>query len=44
MQGPGITKAVNKHTFDHYGLLAGIEDHFAVRRLGHAVGIDPLPI
>lgn len=44
MQGPGIVKAVNNTTFTHYSLLAGLEDHFDVRRLGHAVGITPLPI
>jgi phosphatidylinositol-3-phosphatase len=44
MQGPGIHKASNNANFNHYSLLAGLEDHFAVRRLGNAVGISPLPI
>ncbi|MDP9329095.1 MAG: alkaline phosphatase family protein [Actinomycetota bacterium] len=44
MQGPGIDQGVNRDTFNHYSLLAGLEDHFAVSRLGHAVGITPLPI
>lgn len=44
MRGPGIVKAVKTATFNHYSLLAGLEDHFSVGRLGHAVGIGPLPI
>ena len=30
--------------YNHYSLLAGLEDYFTVSRLGHAVGITPLPI
>jgi hypothetical protein len=43
--GPGITSGGRSHAaFDHFGLLAGIEDHFGLRRLHHAKGARPLPL
>jgi hypothetical protein len=42
--GPGIAPAVNGATYDHYSLLAGLEDRFGLARLGHAASARPLPI
>jgi hypothetical protein len=43
--GPGAKPGSRNATaFDHYSLLAGIEDHFGLARLGAAAGAKPLPI
>jgi phosphatidylinositol-3-phosphatase len=42
--GPGITSSVNTTTYNHYSLLAGLEDRFAVPRLANAATANPLPI
>jgi hypothetical protein len=42
--GPGITPSVNNNTYTHYGVLAALEDHFGLSRIGSAVGAVPLPI
>jgi phosphatidylinositol-3-phosphatase len=45
MVGPGVARgARNSHRFKHYGLLAGLEDWFGVRRLHAAVTARRLPI
>jgi len=44
VRGPGVTRGVRTAFFDHFSLLAGLEDHFGVGRLGRARGIAPLPI
>jgi phosphatidylinositol-3-phosphatase len=43
--GPGVAAgdAVG-HAYDHYSLLAALEDRFGVRRLGKARSAEPLPI
>ncbi len=43
--GPGIAAGVEdgRH-YSHYGLLAGLERYFGLRRLRHARGVRPLPI
>ncbi|MGZ4154992.1 MAG: hypothetical protein ACXVQ0_10985, partial [Actinomycetota bacterium] len=43
--GPGVTAGGTvAHAYDHYSLLAALEDRFGVRRLGNARSADPLPI
>jgi phosphatidylinositol-3-phosphatase len=43
--GPGITAGDTvAHAYDHYSLLAALEDRLGVRRLGNARPADPLPI
>ncbi|MGZ4136238.1 MAG: alkaline phosphatase family protein [Actinomycetota bacterium] len=43
--GAGITAGDTVgHAYDHYSLLAALEDRFGVRRLGNARSADPLPI
>jgi hypothetical protein len=43
--GPGVTRGASVgHVYDHYSLLAGLEDRFGVRRLGRARSAAPLPI
>jgi phosphatidylinositol-3-phosphatase len=43
--GPGVTAGARvRHVYDHYSLLAGLEDRFGVRRLGRARSAAPLPI
>jgi len=45
IQGPGTAAGQTDATYyDHYNLLAGLEDNFGVDRLGNAVGATPLPI
>jgi phosphatidylinositol-3-phosphatase len=42
--GPSIGTSVDATAYDHYSLLAGLEDRFGVPRLRNAVGAIPLPI
>ncbi len=43
--GPGIPAGVvDSASYNHYSLLAGLEDYIGARRLGNAVGAVPLPI
>jgi hypothetical protein len=43
--GRGITAATtNASTFTHYGLLAGLEKHFHLKRLGEAAEARPFPL
>jgi phosphatidylinositol-3-phosphatase len=42
--GEGVPIAVDSARYDHYSLLAGIEDAFGLNRLGNAAGAKPLPI
>jgi phosphatidylinositol-3-phosphatase len=43
--GPGIPRgSVDRTAFDHYSLLAGIEDRFGLVRLGAARTARPLPL
>ncbi len=42
--GAGIAQSVDRTTFNHYSLLAGIEDRFGLPRLRNAAGADPVPI
>jgi hypothetical protein len=42
--GPGITPSARATRYDHYSLLAGLEDHFGLPRLGAAQAATPLPI
>ena len=42
--GAGITPSVNGTTFNHYSLLAGLEDRFGVARLRNAAQATPLPV
>lgn len=43
--GPGVPSGrTNNTSFTHYSLLAGLEDHFGLKRLGNAVGKTPLPL
>jgi hypothetical protein len=42
--GAGITPSVNGTTFNHYSLLAGLEDRFGVARLRNAAQAMPLPV
>jgi phosphatidylinositol-3-phosphatase len=42
--GAGISPSVNATTFNHYNLLAGLEDRFGVARLRNAAQASPLPI
>lgn len=45
MVGPGVTAGSRDNTaYNHYGLLAGIEDHFGLSRLANAVGATAVPI
>jgi hypothetical protein len=45
VSGPGVEAgAKNRRAFDHFGLLAGIEDWFGVNRLHHAKTHRPLPL
>jgi hypothetical protein len=45
VSGPGVEAgSKNGKAFDHYGLLAGLEDWFGVRRLHHARTHSPLPL
>jgi hypothetical protein len=45
VSGPDVTASVrDRHKYDHYGLLAGIEDWFGVRRLHGATTHRPLPL
>jgi hypothetical protein len=39
---PGRAGAVGDHAYDHYSLLAAIEDRLGLPRLGRAAGADPL--
>ena len=43
-RGPGIGHAVRRAGFTHYGLLAGIERHFGLRRLRRAATARPVPL
>jgi hypothetical protein len=44
-RGPGIGQGVRRRAaFTHYGLLAGIERHFGLRRLGRAATARPVPL
>jgi acid phosphatase len=42
--GPGIAPSTTATRYDHYSLLAGLEDHFGLPRLGAAQTSVPLPI
>jgi hypothetical protein len=42
--GPGIAPSVNSVTYNHYSLLAGLENRFGVPRLPNAATATPLPI
>jgi acid phosphatase len=42
--GRGIRAATKGSRFTHYGLLAGLENHFHLRRLGEARRARPLPL
>jgi hypothetical protein len=42
--GPGIRASVDATTYNHYSLLAGVEDWFGVGHLRNAIGADPVPI
>ena len=42
--GAGVPTATDAARYDHYSLLAGIEDALGLPRLGHAAGATPLPI
>ncbi len=43
--GPDVRRGGRlRGAFDHYSLLAGIEDAFGLPRLRHARGADPLPL
>ncbi len=43
--GPGIPAGgTQTGAFDHYGLLAALEDRFDLARLGHAAGAAPIPL
>ena len=42
--GAGISPSVNGTTFNHYSLLAGLEDRFGVARLRNAAQATPLPV
>ncbi len=42
--GAGIPRSVDAATYNHYDLLAGLEDRFGVSRLRNAAGEIPLPI
>ena len=44
VRGPGIGHAVRRAAFTHYGLLAGIERHFGLRRLRRAATARPVPL
>ena len=45
VSGPGVEAgAKDPRSYDHYGLLAGIEDWFGVRHLHHAKTHRPLPL
>jgi hypothetical protein len=45
VSGPGVEAgAKDKRAYDHYGLLAGLEDWFGVHRLHHAKTHRPLPL
>jgi phosphatidylinositol-3-phosphatase len=44
-RGPGIGQAVRRRAaYTHYGLLAGIERHFGLRRLRQAATARPVPL
>ncbi len=44
-RGPGIGHGVRRRaTYTHYGLLAGIERHFGLRRLRQAATARPVPL
>jgi hypothetical protein len=44
-RGPGIGQGVRRRTaYTHYGLLAGIERHFGLRRLRQAATARPVPL
>ncbi len=42
--GGGIAQATDGAAYDHYSLLAGLEDHFGLPRLAAAQTATPLPI
>ena len=42
--GPGIPVGLDAARYDHFGLLAGIEQHFGLARINGAVGATPLPL
>ena len=42
--GAGVPPATDSARYDHYSLLAGIEDALGLHRLGHAAEATPLPI
>jgi Phosphoesterase family len=42
--GPGIAPSVDPTTYNHYSLLAGLEDRFGVARLRNAAQATPVPI
>jgi hypothetical protein len=45
VSGPGVDAGTrNRRRYDHYGLLAGIEDWFGVPRLHGATTHRPLPL
>jgi acid phosphatase len=44
MRGPNVPNATLTGPYNHFSLLAGLEDHFGVSRLAGAQGKTPLPI
>lgn len=42
--GPGISHGTYTAGSNHYSLLAALEDHFGVARLGNAVGVRAIPL
>lgn len=42
--GPGVEPGTDGARYDHYGLLAGLERHFGLARLGRAGEAAPLPV
>lgn len=42
--GPGVSAGRNSTRYDHFSLLAGLEDYFGVAQLQHASTATPLPI
>ncbi len=44
VSGGGVTPATDAAAYNHYSLLAGLEDHFGLPRLGSAQTATPLPI
>jgi phosphatidylinositol-3-phosphatase len=42
--GPDVSPGTDMASYDHYSLLAGIEDAYGLARLGNAASATPLPI